>query len=148
TAAPPPLAPSNLTTSVISSSQINLNWSDNSSNESGFQLERCTGTLASCTDPGFAQIAQAGPNVTKFNDVGLQAQTTYTYRVRASNSAGSSGYSNVVAATTLAAPPPPPTPPSNLTSSVISYSQINLNWSDNSNNEDGFRLERCAGALA
>jgi len=147
-APPPPVAPSNLISSVVSSSQINLTWSDNSTDESGFKLERCTGALASCTNPNFAEIAQLGPNVTSFNNVGLQAQTTYTYRVRAFSSAGSSTYSNAVEATTLAAPPPIPTSPNNLTLSVVSSSQINLNWSDNSNNEDGFRLERCTGALA
>src|SRR5262249_54228286 len=101
----PPSAPSNLTSSPISSSQINLSWSDNSSNEDGFRLERCTGAVANCADANFAQIAQVAQGVVTFNNVGLQPQTTYTYRVRAFNSAGSSGYSNSVQATTLAAPP-------------------------------------------
>ena len=139
-----PTAPSNLLSSVVSYSQINLNWSDGSNNEDGFRLERCTGALASCGDVNFVQIAQLGPNVTSFNNVGLQAQTTYTYRARAFNAAGTSGYSNYVEATTPAAPP---AAPSNLTSSVIAYNQVNLSWSDNSANESGFQLERCAGAM-
>src|SRR5262245_33224340 len=138
----PPSPPSNLTSSVVSYSQINLSWSDNSSNEDGFDLQRCTGLMSSCTN--FAQVAPIGPNVTSYNDVGLQPQTTYTYRIRAFSSAGMSSYSSSVQATTPAAPPPPPTAPSNLTSPFISSSQINLSWADNSNNEDGFRLERCS----
>jgi subtilisin family serine protease len=140
-----PTAPNNLTTSVISSSQINLNWSDNSNNEDGFRLERCTGAIANCGDVNFVQIAQVGPNVTSFNNTGLQAQTTYTYRVRAFNSTGASGYSNYVAATT---PAPPPAAPSNLISSATTYNQIDLSWSDNSTNESGFQIERCNGAAA
>src|SRR5262249_61868064 len=119
--------------------------SDNSANENGFRLERCTGAAANCLDLSFAVIAQTFSDVTSFNDVGLQAKTKYTYRVRAFNSAGASAYSNSVEATTLDVPP---TAPSNLTSSVVSSSQINLNWSDNSTNEDGFLLERCTGAAA
>jgi subtilisin family serine protease len=144
----PPSAPSNLSSSIISSTQIDLSWSDNSNNEDGFQLQRCAGTLASCPDANFQQIGQLGPNVTSFNNTGLQAQTTYTYRVHAYNSAGSSTNSNSVEATTPAAPPPLPSAPSNMTSSVVSYSQINLSWTDNATNEDGFRLERCNGPLA
>src|SRR5262249_48495193 len=141
----PPTAPSNLTSSVVSSSQINLNWSDNSTNEDGFLLERCTGAVASCLDANFALIAQPIANATSFNDTGLQAHTQYTYRVRAQNSAGMSTYSNSVEATTLGVPPAPPV---TLPPSFELSSQINLSWSDNSTNEDGFRLERCTGAAA
>src|SRR5262249_548823 len=116
---PPPSAPSNLTSSFVSYNQINLSWVDNSNNEDGFRLERCAAPLAGCGDANFVQIAQAGPNVTSFNNTGLQPQTAYTYRVRSFNSTGTSGYSNYVEATTLIAPP---AAPSNLTPSVISYS--------------------------
>jgi subtilisin family serine protease len=147
TQASPPSAPSNLTSLAVSSSQINLNWSDNSSNEDGFRIERCAGASGNCLDANFQEIAQLGQNVTTFNNTGLPAQTTYTYRVRAYNSIGPSAYSNSAQATTQSAALPP-SAPSNLTSLVVSYSQINLNWTDNSNNEEGFRLERCTGALA
>jgi subtilisin family serine protease len=140
TPALPPTAPSNLTSTVVSSSQINLSWSDNSSNEDGFRIERCNLPAANCLDANFAQITQTAPNVTSFNDTGLQPQTTHTYRVRAFNSTGTSNYSNSVQATTLNVPP---TAPSNLISAGASSSQINLSWSDNSSNEDGFRIERC-----
>ena len=92
-----PAAPSGLTATTISRSQINLSWTDNSGNESGFTIERCRN--AGCTN--FAQIAQVGANVTTFADTGLNKNTTFTYRVRAFNGGGNSAYSNTASARTL-----------------------------------------------
>jgi hypothetical protein len=92
-----PNAPSNLTATAVSTSQINLSWADNSSNESGFKIERCQGN--GCTN--FAQIAQVGINVTTFSNTGLSRNTRYRYRVRAFNGGGNSAYSNIAAARTL-----------------------------------------------
>jgi Fibronectin type III domain len=86
-----PAAPSNLTATAVSNSQINLAWSDNSGNETGFKIERCQGN--NCNN--FAEIAQVGANVTSFPDTGLSANTRYRYRVRAFNAAGNSAYSNI-----------------------------------------------------
>ena len=82
-------------------SQINLTWTDNSSNEDNFKVERCTG--AGCTN--FAALITLGPNVTSYPNTGLSANTTYRYRVYASNVVGPSGFSNEAVATTLAQPP-------------------------------------------
>lgn len=96
----PPAAPSGLMAAAVSASQINLAWTDNSGDESGFKIEHCTGSA--CVD--FAQIAQVGANVTAYSDAGLTPATTFTYRVRAFNSGGNSDYSNSAEATTAAAP--------------------------------------------
>jgi len=77
--------------------QFTLTWSDNSSNESGFRIERATGLNA---NSGFAQIATVGANVVSYVDAGLPNSTSYTYRLRAYNSAGTSGYSNPATGTT------------------------------------------------
>ncbi|MGH9649310.1 MAG: M36 family metallopeptidase, partial [Terriglobales bacterium] len=45
-------------------------------------------------------------------------------------------------------PPTPPAPPSGLAATAVSFTQINLAWTDGSGNEDGFRIERCPGGLA
>ena len=87
-----PAAPSNLTATPVSTSQINLAWTDNSSNEQGFRIERCTGN--NCTN--FVQIAQVGANVTTFSNTGLARNTRYRYRVRAFNAGGNSAYSNII----------------------------------------------------
>jgi hypothetical protein len=95
-----PAAPSHLTATAASSSQVNLAWTDHATNETGFKIERCTG--AGCTT--FAQIATTGAGVTSYANTGLAASTTYTYRVRAYNGAGNSGYAGAASATTPATP--------------------------------------------
>ena len=93
-----PNAPSNLTGTATSSTSIGLSWTDNSSDETVFKIERCTGN--NCTN--FGEIAQVGANVTSYPDTGLAKNTWYRYRVRASNGNGDSAYSNTV---TIKTPP-------------------------------------------
>jgi titin len=93
-AAVSPAAPSNLALTVISSTQINLLWTDNSSNETQFLIER------SLNGTSFTQIAAVSANVTNYSAIGLQPNTRYYFRVRATNSAGNSGYSNTANAKT------------------------------------------------
>jgi predicted phage tail protein len=92
-----PAAPTNLKAMAVSSSQINLNWADNSNNETGFRVERCQGSK--CTN--FAKIATVGRGITSYSDIGLRRSTTYRYRVRAYNAEGNSAYTNTVSAKTL-----------------------------------------------
>ena len=138
---PAPVAPTNLAAAAISTSQINLAWTDNAANEIGFKIERCAG--AGCSS--FTQIAAVGANVTSYSNTGLSASTSYSYRVRAYNDGGDSGYSNTASAVTLAAPSLPAAP-TNLTAAAASRSQINLAWTDNAANESGFYIERCKGS--
>lgn len=135
-----PTAPNNLTVTAASSTQINIRWTDNATNEEAFKIERCTGH--DCTD--FSQIATVGANVTSYSNTGLAASTTYIYRVRAYNSVGDSTYSNTDYATTPEAPVPP-LAPTNLAAVAAPKTRINLSWNDNSINESGFKIERCTG---
>jgi hypothetical protein len=130
-----PSAPTNLNASVISSSEINLIWIDNSDNEDGFKIERkeSGGT--------YSEIKTLLAGTTSYSDTGLNPNTTYYYRVRAFNSYGISSYSNEANATTMQAGNPP-TAPTNLFASATSKSEISLSWSDISDNEDGFKVER------
>jgi chitodextrinase len=106
----PPTAPSNLTATSASSSQIDLSWTASTDNVgvTGYLVERCQG--AACND--FTQVAT--PTATAFNDTDLTASTSYSYRARATDAAGNlSTYSNVASATTLASgstPAQTPTP--------------------------------------
>jgi titin len=93
-----PAAPSGLSAVAASSSQITLSWTDNATNETGFVIERRSGSAV------FAQVATVGAGVTTWADSGLTAATAYTYRVRATNAAGSSAFANEATATTSAAP--------------------------------------------
>lgn len=92
-----PAAPTDLTAAGISTSSIRIAWTDNSSDEDGFKIEHCQGS--GCTD--FVQLATVGVNATNATISGLGKNKTFTYRVRAYNSAGNSGYSNTATATTL-----------------------------------------------
>src|SRR5712671_765413 len=94
----PPSAPGGLTAVATSGSQINLMWMAASDNVgvTGYLVERCQD--AGCF--AFAQIASVSG--TSFNDTGRLSNTSYSYRVRATDAAGNLGpYSNVASATTL-----------------------------------------------
>jgi subtilisin family serine protease len=135
----PPAAPSNLAAAAVSSTRINLTWQDNSGNEQSFKVERRTGSDA------FSPIGPAGENATSLSDTGLDPGTQYFYRIRASNAGGDSAYSNEANATTLIAPP---AAPNNLAARALTTTQISLSWTDNSSNEDGFKIESKTGTGA
>ncbi len=91
-----PAAPSNLISTALSRSRIKLAWVDNSSNETGFCIERAK----SLTDI-FTVVANIGPNSTSYTNRNLSRSTTYYYRVRAYNTYGNSAYSNTAYAKTF-----------------------------------------------
>jgi Fibronectin type III domain len=91
----PPAAPSGLGASSPNTTQINLTWADNSSDETNFVVARSSTSGGPYTD-----IATLGANVTSYSNTGLTANTTYYYVVRATNAAGASANSNQASATT------------------------------------------------
>ncbi len=133
----PPPAPSNLTAAIAATNQVNLSWSESYANVAGFKIERAPDDNG---NPGtWAEIATTvGQYSTSYSDTTVETNTTYWYRVRAYNVLGDSPYSNE-ASVSLA---PPSAAPSNLTATPASSSQINLSWTDNSNNETSFKIER------
>jgi len=127
---PVPADPSALS-ATASSTNVTLTWTDNANNEDGFKIDRDSGS-------GFTQIDTVGANVTSYADSSL-SDGTYTYRVRATNATGDSGYSN--AATAIVNTATVPVAPSNLSANASS-SLIAVYWADNSGNEDYFDIER------
>jgi hypothetical protein len=90
-----PVAPTNLTATVVDATSVRLAWTDNSNNESGFKIERGTdGTT-------FGEITTVGGNINNYTDPGLTTGTRYYYRVRAFNTGGNSAYTNVASATPM-----------------------------------------------
>jgi len=93
-----PAAPGGLMAMAVSSNRIELHWSDHSHNETLFTIERSV-------DGGdsfhFLDSVMAGTS--HYTDTAVYANTTYYYRVRASNPFGDSAYSNIDSATTPAA---------------------------------------------
>jgi len=128
-------APSSLGATTVSATQINLAWTDNSSIEDGFKIERSTDGGA------FSQIDTAAANATSYSDITATANHEYSYRVRAYNSGGDSAYSNTASAHTYTSVP---ADPSSLTATA-SGTSIMLNWTDNSDNEKNFLIERKSG---
>jgi hypothetical protein len=90
-----PAAPSNLSATAVSQTQIDLSWTDNADNETGFKIER-----SKRVNTAFTEIATVGADITSFSDTGLKKNTTYFYRVRATNADGDSAYSNEASAKT------------------------------------------------
>src|SRR5207244_3289548 len=93
----PPAAPSSLAAAAVSSSQINLTWADNASNEAAYTVERSPNGST-----GWPVVTPTLPaNTTGYADTGLAAGS-YSYRVRATNAVGGSPYSNVATGATAA----------------------------------------------
>ncbi len=128
-ACPPPTAPSNATVTVITPpSTIQLSWTDNSSNEYGFRVYR-DGALVDTT----------AVNATSYTFTGLSCGTSYTLSVAAFNGNGTSSQASAITPNMAC---PPPTAPSGATGTDFTQSSIRLYWTDNSGNEEGFRMYR------
>ena len=130
--------PTSLIATAVSSSQINLTWTDNSSSETGFKIER-----SPLDNSHYTEVATVGTNVTAYNDSGLNEGTKYYYRVRAYNAVATSGYPDEQHATTFSNIP---VAPSGLRITSVTSSKVFLAWTDNSGNESGFKIQRKKGA--
>jgi fibronectin type 3 domain-containing protein len=126
-----------------SPNQTTLSWT--ASTEAGgtisdYLVERCQGS--GCTS--FAQIGTT--TATTFNDTGLSASASYSYRVRAEDTANTVGpYSSVV---TIVTPAAIPSLPGNLTATATSSTQINLSWMaslETGGTVSNYLVERCQG---
>ena len=141
-----PTAPTGLTATAASPTQVNLNWTASTDNVgvTGYRVERCQGT--GCTT--FAEIAST--TTTSHSDTGRLPGTVYRYRVRAMDAAGNlSTYSSIATVTTPAATDSsPPSAPTGLAATAGSPTQVNLNWTASTDNVGvtGYRVERCQGA--
>lgn len=140
----PPAAPTSLTATSPSASQITLNWADNSNNETSFRIDRAfasSGPFSSGMGP-FTPLKEVGANVRTFTDNQLLPSTMYYYRVVALNGVVPSSASNQISATTQSAPSTPPSPPSNLSATSTAATVVTLSWSDGAINESYFQIER------
>ncbi|WP_428938249.1 fibronectin type III domain-containing protein [Fontivita pretiosa] len=127
--------PSNLRATAVSSSRIDLSWSDNSDNETGFEIWRqAPGEL------GFRKLVTVNAGTTTYQNTGLQPNSTYSYQVRAINAYRSSSLTSSVSATTK--PADFIVAPSGLSASTRDDGSVVLRWQDNSTNETQFAIER------
>ena len=126
-----PNAPSGLTASATGSN-IDLTWTDNSEVEDGYEVHRWTASSP------IVVVATVSANATVHRDAGLP-DNTYYYQVRATKDGGTSGGSNNAVALVATSPP---NAPSSVNAVPSSSSVIELTWTDESANEEGFRIER------
>ncbi|MBI3982879.1 MAG: fibronectin type III domain-containing protein [Gemmatimonadetes bacterium] len=126
--APVPAAPSGVNATPRYGYQIDVTWIDNSTDETGFRVERA----ASSSGPWTA-LATKSANVASHTDYVSQEQQ-FCYRVVAFNSFGESAASDADCTALPAAP-------TNL-AAAVSGGAVDLSWTDNSVVEDGFQVER------
>jgi uncharacterized protein YxeA len=121
-----PRAPVNASATATSQYSITIEWLDNSDNEDGFKIYR-----------GNTLVGSVSANSQTYIDNGLEEGKTYQYAIKAFIKAGESA-ATTCSATTRARP----VAPDNLKADSITSSNIQINWNDNSNNEDGFNIYR------
>jgi len=137
-----PQAPTDLTATATSAGEVQLSWTDNADNETLYSVSRST------DGQNWSGIVTLGADATGYADKGVSADTTYHYRVQAGSAVATSDYSNEAVVTTPAVVVSPlPDAPTNLTATVTSATaasatQIDLAWIDQSDNEEGFVIER------
>jgi hypothetical protein len=113
--------------------KVDLSWQDNSDNEAGFAVYRKLEA-----DKDFVRIQQTAPDTESYTDRNVMTSGRYVYEVKAFASNGSesapAAIAEAVEITIL-------NTPSNL-SATSGENKIDLSWSDNSDNEEGFRIFR------
>jgi len=103
-----------LTAAPAHAGKLTLTWTDASTNEAGFDIERCQVVAPAATCANFVAsppLASVGANVTQYVDLAVAERSAYCYRLRARSGADVSDYSNTGWGTVAVVIPPP----SNLT---------------------------------
>ncbi|UII19715.1 fibronectin type III domain-containing protein [Fulvivirga ligni] len=133
-----PAAATSLTFDEVGYKSVKINWVDNASNETKYQI------LRSETSAGpFEGVGEVAANATSFIDTDLDAVKTYYYKVAAIGSYGVT--TSAAASVSTIALPPAPTAPASLVANGVNSTSINLSWTDASTTEDGFKIYRSAG---
>lgn len=132
----PPLAPTGLA-AVASGTRVDLAWTDNSSIESTYRVDRAPRGSSSYT-----AIATLSSSSTSYVDTSGVVDARYDYRVVAFSSIGASGFSNVASADLV------PASPTGLSAVAISAKRVDLSWTDASQSETSFVVERRVGGGA
>ncbi len=140
---PTPAPPEYFTLTQLTESSVRLDWNDPNSDESGYKVERCTGTSTYCGDDDakFTVTYPLPANTITYTNSGLAPNNSYTYRLRAYKSADCP-WSLVSGTQSITATVPAPT---GLTLQALSSTGIKLTWANTTLTETGFVVERCSG---
>jgi fibronectin type 3 domain-containing protein len=134
---PPPGTPIGVTATAINATTVVVRWTDNATGEEGYRVERSADNGAT-----WALAALLGPDASGYLNLGLTAATTYLYRVAAYAGELIYPYSPSVAVTTDQLPDYVPPAPTDLTASLVDSKDVALSWTDNSDDELRFDVER------
>ncbi|HMG19616.1 MAG TPA: fibronectin type III domain-containing protein [Gemmatimonadales bacterium] len=129
-----PAAPSGLTASPIDQPAIDLSWTDNSSVEDGYAVYRGIPNVEA-----YRKVADVPANSMAYRDAGVSADITYRYYVQATRDGGES-YSTNIASTVVATVAP--NAPVEVHPIPWGSTAVGVIWTDNSTNEEGFRVDR------
>jgi hypothetical protein len=137
----PPAAPSGLTAVSTSPYSINLAWTDNANNEGAFVVDW------SLNGSSWTSYPPLAANTTTFVAQQLTPSTLYYFRVCATNGDGGSAYAATATATTQAIVIPEPDAPTGVSAIAIGAHSIAVVWTDNSDDETGFEIERSSDGI-
>ena len=138
-----PENPTSLLIKGISATTIQLHYDTTGAGSFIRIIERSTDSVV------FAKISTLENRQVEFADSGLQPNTRYWYRGLLKGRLNNSEPTPIVDTTTLIQAPPPPSlnSPENLTAGINSSNTVKLSWNDNSNNEQGFDIERSTDGI-
>jgi hypothetical protein len=127
-----PRGPENVTAAGVSSSEIGLTWTDRSAVEDGYEVQRISPSNM------VTAVATLPANATSYRDAGVTADTRYTYRVAALRDGGRSDFGFASGLASGVAPNAPTAARAGSGGSTHAW----VEWTDQSSNEEGFRVER------
>ncbi|MEO6637496.1 MAG: PA14 domain-containing protein, partial [Ginsengibacter sp.] len=84
-----PVMSSNLLVSAVSYNRVHLTWTDNSIDETGFEVYR-----KAAAESDYSMVALLSANSTMYDDTTVAGATTYSYKVQAVNRYGPSGFNS------------------------------------------------------
>jgi len=126
------LPPTNLTISLVENNKIQLTWTDNSTNEIKYIIDRKRGI-----EDWFNNYNEVSENITSFNDIiPTNSDTVYSYRLKAFDGEENSTYSDTIAWFSNNSAP------KYLQIVQIAQDTLQLTWQDNSIGEQYFRIDR------
>lgn len=130
-------APSNLVTTGVSDTEISIAWQDNATSENNYQV------IYSSTDSSPIVIDQINPDATSYTIEGLTKNTNFSIKVIAVSNNWKLPSNSITVKTESSLP----NGPSLLSASADDNETLTIQWVDNSDDEEGFSLERSVGTI-
>ncbi len=128
----PPAAPTGLTATRVDQQTVDLAWTDNSSAEDGYEVQRAT-----AEGGPYSVVADLAAGAVSYRESGLSSGA-YWYRVRAKKDGGFGDFSNLA----FAPHPEAPAAPSGTNATPGGSNWVSITWVDNATNESGVRVQR------